>query len=195
MAYLIHTALKVSSLTIYIKNMVSVRCVMVVKAELTCIGLRFGRVDLGLAEIWDDLSIGQREQIRSALLRSGLELMEDQNVALAEKIKKTIIELVFHGEEPLAINLSAYLVQELDHHYAYLANAFTETQGHTIERFYIEQRIGRVKQLLLYSGFSLTEIAFNMHYSSVSHLSSQFKKVTGNTVSSYKRIKEKTTAT
>jgi AraC-like DNA-binding protein len=191
MAYLIDAVLKASSLTIYIKNMVSMRCVLVVKAELAGIGLRFSRVDLGEAEIVDDLSSGQIEQIRCALLSSGLELVEDKRVAVAEKIKKTIIDLVFLAEEPLVLNLSVYLCQALDNRYTYLADAFSGAQGQTIERFYIEQRIERVKQLLLIGEFSLTEIAFKMHYSSVSSLSSQFKKVTGNTVSVYKGLKHK----
>lgn len=175
-------------MTIYIKNMVSTRCKMAVEAELTHMGLHFTRVELGLADITEDISIAQREQIRTDLLPSGLELIEDAKSILIEKIKKIIIERVHYSQEPLSINLSVHLSQQLHHNYTYMANIFSETQGHSIERFVIEHKIERVKELLIYNEFTLTEIAYKMHYSSVAHLSSQFKKVTGHTASYYKRL-------
>jgi len=171
--------------------MVCIRCKMVVKAELTNIGLHFSSVELGQAEIIEDISIEQRDQIRIALSKSGLELMDDRKAILVERIKKAIIELVHYSEEPLTVKLSVYLSQHLNHNYTYLANIFSETKGHTIERFYIEHKIERIKELLIYDELTLTEIAFKMHYSSVAHLSTQFKKITGNTPSFYKKLKKK----
>ena len=179
-------------MTIYIRNMVCVRCKMVVKAELANIGLRSTRIDLGQADIIGDISIAQRHQIKSGLSKSGLELIDDIKSVLIEKIKCVIIELVHYSDEPLSINLSAHLSQHLRHNYTYMANVFAETQGQSIERFFIEHKIERVKELLDYNELNLTEIAYKMHYSSVAHLSSQFKKVTGNTASQYKHGNAKT---
>jgi AraC-like DNA-binding protein len=179
-------------MTIYIRNMVCVRCKMVVKAELANVGLRSTRIDLGQADIIGDISIAQRHQIKSGLSKSGLELIDDIKSVLIEKIKCVIIELVHYSDEPLSINLSAHLSQHLRHNYTYMANVFAETQGQCIERFFIEHKIERVKELLDYNELNLTEIAYKMHYSSVAHLSSQFKKVTGNTASQYKHGNAKT---
>jgi YesN/AraC family two-component response regulator len=125
------------------------------------------------------------------MLKSGLELMDDKRTVLIEKIKNVIIDLVYHSDEPLSINFSRYLSEKLDHDYTYLANLFSEVQGITIEKFFIAHKIERVKELLVYNELNLTEIAFKMHYSSVSHLSSQFKKVTGLTPSHFKQLKNK----
>jgi YesN/AraC family two-component response regulator len=169
--------------------MVCIRCKMLVSAELTHLGLHYTRVDLGQADIIGDISTDQHEQIRTDLLQSGLELIVDTKSILIERIKKVIIELVRNSEDPLPINLSAYLSQRLHHNYTYLANIFSSSQGHSIEKFLIEHKIERVKELLTYNELSLTDIAYKMHYSSVAHLSSQFKKVTGDTASHYKRLK------
>jgi AraC-like DNA-binding protein len=171
--------------------MVCIRCKMVVKDELTKLGLHHTVVELGEADIMETISAAQREQIRSALLRSGLELMDDKKSVLIQKIKNVIIDLVHYSEEPLAINLSEYLSRQLHHDYTYLANLFSEVQGTTIEKFFIAHKIERVKELLVYNELNLTEIAFKMHYSSVAHLSTQFKKVTGLTPSHFKGLKDK----
>lgn len=176
-------------MTIYIKNMVCVRCKMIVSQELTHLGLHYSRVDLGQADIIEDISIAQHDQIRSGLSRSGLFLIDDIKTVLIEKIKKLIIELVHYSEDPLLINLSVYLSQQLHHNYTYMSNIFSLAQGYSIEKFVIEHKIERVKEFLIYNELTLTEIAFKMHYSSVAHLSSQFKKVTGYTASNYKRLK------
>lgn len=176
---------------LYIKNMVCIRCKMVVKDELTKLGLHYTSVELGEAEIIEEIDPALREAIKTALLKSGLELMTDKKSVLIQKIKNIIIELVHYSDEPLAINLSAFLSQELDHDYTYLANLFSEVQGTTIEQFFIGHKIERVKELLVYNELSLTEIAALMHYSSVGHLSAQFKKVTGLTPSYFKLLKEK----
>jgi len=178
-------------LKLYIKNMVCIRCKMVVKDELTKLGLHYTVVELGEAEIMESISAEQRDQIKSALLRSGLELMDDKKSMLIERIKSVLIELVHYSEEPLAINLSEYLSRKLNHDYTYLANLFSEVQGVTIEKFFIAHKIERVKELLVYNELNLTEIAYKMHYSSVAHLSTQFKKVTGLSPSHFKELKNK----
>jgi AraC-like DNA-binding protein len=164
---------------------------MVVKAELSKLGLHFKTVDLGEVEIDENISAEQRDQFKTALLKSGLELMDDKKSVLIQRIKNAIVELVHYSDEPLAIKFSEYLSQKLDHDYTYLANLFSEVQGTTIEKFFIAHKIERVKELLVYNELNLTEIAFQMHYSSVSHLSSQFKKVTGLTPSHFKQLKDK----
>jgi len=176
-------------MTIYIKNMVCIRCKMVVSEELTQLGLHYSRVELGRADIIEDISMAQHDRIRSDLSKKGLELIEDVKSVLIEKIKSLIIELVHYSVEPLPITLSVYLSQQLHHNYTYMANVFSDTQGHSIEKFLIEHKIERVKELLAYNELSLTEIAFKMHYSSVAHLSSQFKKVTGHTATHYRHLK------
>jgi AraC-like DNA-binding protein len=164
---------------------------MVVKEELSKLGLHYTSVELGEAEIPETISAGQLDQIRAALLRSGLELMDDRKSVLIQKIKNVIIALVHYSEEPLALNLSDYLSETLNYDYTYLAKLFSEVQGSTIEKFFITHKIERVKELLVYNELNLTEIAYRMHYSSVAHLSAQFKKVTGLTPSHFKQLKEK----
>jgi len=164
---------------------------MVVKEELTKLGLHYNYVELGEAEIMETMSEGLTEKLRAGLLLSGLELMDDKKSVLIQKIKNIIIDLVHYSEEPLLVNLSDHLSALLHHNYTYLANLFTEVQGTTIEKFYIAHKIERVKELLVYNELNLTEIAYLMHYSSVAHLSAQFKKVTGLTPSHFKQLKEK----
>lgn len=171
--------------------MVCIRCKMVVKDELTKLGLKYSSVDLGEAELLESITPVQVDQLRIALLKSGLELMDDKKSVLIQKIKTIIIELVHYSEEPLVINLSDHLSQNLHHDYTYLANLFSEVQGTTIEKFYISHKIERVKEFLVYNELTLTEIAYKMHYSSVAHLCTQFKKVTGLTPSHFKSLKNK----
>ncbi|SEP21492.1 helix-turn-helix domain-containing protein [Niastella yeongjuensis] len=176
---------------LYIKNMVCLRCKMVVKEELTKLGIHFTTVELGEAEVVEDISAEQHDQIKAALLKSGLELMDDKKSILIQKIKNVIIESVHYSQEPLTVNFSEYLSQKLNYDYTYLANLFSEVQGITIEKFLIAHKIERVKELLVYNELNLTEIAYRMHYSSVAHLSAQFKKVTGLTPSHFKQLKGK----
>lgn len=171
--------------------MVCIRCKMVVKEELKKLGLHYTSVELGEAEIVEDISVEQHDQFRAALLKSGLELMDDKKSILIQKIKNVIIELVHYSEEPLTINFSDHLSQKLNHNYTYMANLFSEVQGTTIEQFIISHKIERVKELLVYNELNLTEIAYLMHYSSVAHLSAQFKKVTGLTPSHFKQLRNK----
>ena len=171
--------------------MVCIRCKMVVKDELTKLGLHYTSVELGEAEIQENISAGLHDQIKAALLKSGLELMDDKKSILIQKIKNVIIELVHYSEEPLTIKFSEYLSQKLNHDYTYLANLFSEVQGTTIEKFLITHKIERVKELLVYDELNLTEISYRMHYSSVAHLSAQFRKVTGLTPTHFKQLRNK----
>lgn len=189
--YPLHRYKQINPLKLYIKNMVCIRCKMVVKEELTKLGLHYTTVELGEAEVPENVSPELHEQIKVALLKWGLELMDDKKSVLIQKIKNVIIELVHYTEEPLTINFSEFLSQKLQHDYTYLANLFSEVQGITIEKFIIAHKIERVKELLVYNELSLTQIAYQLHYSSVAHLSAQFKKVTGLTPSHFKQLKEK----
>ena len=176
---------------LYIKNMVCIRCKMVVKAELENLGLEYVSVDLGEANLSDNISEEQKKKLDVSLRKSGLELLDDKKSMLVEKIKIIIIELVHYREEQLKVNLSDYLSEKLNYDYTYLANLFSETQGTTIEKFMINHKIERVKELLVYDELNLKEIAFKIHYSSVAHLSSQFKRITGLTPSQFKQLKHR----
>jgi len=171
--------------------MVCIRCKMVVKDELAKLGLHYTLVELGEVEIMENISASQHDQFKTALLKSGLELMDDKKSVLIQQIKNVIIELVHYSEEPSTMNFSSFLSKKLNHDYTYLANLFSEVQGTTIEKFLIAHKIERVKELLVYNELNLTEIAYLMHYSSVAHLSTQFKKVTGLTPSHFKQLKVK----
>ena len=171
--------------------MVSNRCKMVVKEELKKLGLHFILVDLGEVEIMENISMEQRELLKIALADSGLELMDDKRAVLIEKIKNAIIEMVHHTEEMIKVNFSDYLSEKLHHDYTYLANLFSEVQGTSIEQFVISHKIERIKELIIYDELNITEIAWKMNYSSVAHLSNQFKKVTGLTPSHFKQLKDK----
>jgi len=162
---------------------------MIVKAELEKFGLHYKTVDLGEAEILEDVPREQWDELNTALKKSGIELIDDKKSILIEKIKTVIIEQVHYSERPLEINFSVYLSQKLNHDYTYLANLFSESQAITIEHFYIVNRIEYVKELLLYDELNLTEIAWKIGYSSVGHLSNQFKKLTGLTPSDFKKLK------
>jgi len=171
--------------------MVSNRCKMAVKEALKSLGLHFIVVDLGEVEVMENLSSEQRGQLKIALLDSGLELMDDKRAVLIEKIKNAIVEMVHHTNELMKVNFSEFLSEKLDHDYTYLANLFSEVQGTTIEQFIISHKIERIKELIIYGELNITEIAWKMNYSSVAHLSNQFKKVTGLSPSHFKQMKEK----
>jgi YesN/AraC family two-component response regulator len=174
-----------------IKNMVSLRCKLIVKSELENMGLHPSIVELGEVETVEELSAEQYQQLKSALLHSGLELMEDKKSMLIEKIKNIVVERVHYSEEPMLVNFSAYLSEKLNYDYNYLSNLFSEVKGTTIEHFIIAHKIERAKELLIYNELSLTEIAEKLHYSNVAHLSNQFKKVTGLTPTFFKKMKHK----
>ena len=164
---------------------------MAVKDELKKLGLHFIVVDLGVVEIMENISLEKRLLLKSGLLISGLELMDDKKAILIEKIKNIIIQMIHHSDEVIKINFSDYLSDQLKHNYTYLANLFSEVQGITIEQFIISHKIERIKELMIYGELNITEIAWKMNYSSVAHLSSQFKKVTGLSPSHFKKLKDK----
>jgi AraC-like DNA-binding protein len=176
---------------LFIKYMVSMRCKMLVKEELQVLGLHFANIELGTVDIMEDITREQRQQLKTALLKSGLELMEDKKAILVEKIQNVIVEMVHYEDELPKMNFSDYLSEKLNHDYTYLANLFSETKGITIEHSIILHKIERVKELIIYDELNLSEIAWKLHYSSVAHLSHQFKKITGLTPSFFKSLKQK----
>ena len=178
---------------LHIKYMVSIRCKMIVKSEVEKLGLKYRNVELGEVEIMDGASPQQLADLDTALRKSGLELMDDRKSILIEKIKNVIVEYVHYSDldQPLKINFSDHLAGKLNHDYTYLSNLFSEVQGTTIEHFIIMHKIERVKELLVYDELNLTEIAYKLHYSSVAHLSTQFKKITGLTPSHFKQLRHK----
>ena len=173
---------------LYVKYMVSLRCKLMVKDALNRIGIPFMNVCLGEIELVNTISEQKRKQLHQALLKSGLELMDDKKAILIEKIKHVVIEMVHYSDEVPKVNFSAYLSKKLDYDYTYLSNLFSENQGLTIEHYVICHKIERVKELIIYDEKNLSEIANLLHYSSVAHLSYQFKKVTGLTPTFFKRI-------
>ncbi len=174
---------------LYIKNMVCNRCKMVIKSEMEKLGYHPISVELGEVEIKEDLTISEKLRISELLNTLGFALIEDKKSQLIEQIKTLIIDLIHYKNNNLNINLSDYLSQKLNHEYHYISNLFSEVEGTTIEKYLMTQKIERVKELLIYNEFSLSEIAYQLNYSSVAHLSSQFKKVTGLTPSHFKTIK------
>jgi AraC-like DNA-binding protein len=171
--------------------MVSLRCKMIVKEELKKLGLKYVVVDLGVVEVMEDITQDQRELLKANLLRSGLELLDDKRSILIEKIKNVITELIHYNDELPRVNYSDYISEKLGYDYTYLSNIFSEVKGTTIQQFIIINKIERVKELLLYDELNLTEIADKLHYSSVAHLSNQFKKITGLSPSFFKQLKQK----
>jgi YesN/AraC family two-component response regulator len=169
--------------------MVSNRCKLAVKEVLRKIGLHYIVIDLGEVEIMETLTEAQRVRLSEALQTSGLRLMDDKKAVLIEKIKNTIVEMVHHTDEVMKVNFSTYISKKLDHDYTYLANLFSEVQGTTIEQFIIAHKIERIKEYIIYDELSITEIAWKMNYSSVAHLSNQFKKVTGLSPSHFKKLR------
>jgi len=169
--------------------MVSNRCKLAVKEDLKKLGLHFIVVDLGEVEIMENISADQRAALKASLLSSGLELMDDKRSMLIEKIKNVIIEMVHHTHEMIKVNFSDFLSEKMNHDYTYLANLFSEVQGTTIEQFIISHKIERIKELIIYDELNITEIAWKMNYSSVAHLSNQFKKMTGLSPSHFKKLK------
>ena len=176
---------------LYIKYMVSLRCKMVVRQELEKIGLHYVSVDLGTIEILENITDRQREQLGINLQASGLILLDDKRKIIIEKIKTIVIDMIHYADELPKVKYSDYISEKLGYDYTYLANTFSEVKGITIQQYIIMNKIERVKELLLYDELNLTEIAYKLHYSSTSHLSNQFKKVTGLTPSFFKKLKTK----
>ncbi len=176
---------------LYIKYMVSLRCKMFVKEELKKLGINCVSVDLGMVEIQDEITDEQLETFAKNLEKGGLELLENEKNILVEKIKSVIVEMIHYEDEVPKVNDSDYISEKLGYDYTYLSNTFSDVKGITIQRYIILHKIERVKELLLYDELTLTEIAYKLNYSSVAHLSNQFKKVTGLTPTYFKELKEK----
>jgi AraC-like DNA-binding protein len=164
---------------------------MVVKAALKDLAIPYLSVDLGTIKLSGNPTAEQREALRIALLRSGLELLDDPKAILIEKIKCVIIEMIHYDEDLPQVCYSDYISEQLGYDYTYLSNMFSEVKGSTIQHFIIQHKIERVKELLLYNEYNLTQISYMLHYSSVAHLSNQFKKVTGLSPTYFKKLKKK----
>ncbi len=178
-------------MVLHIKYMVSYRCKILVREILKRGGIHCISVQLGWVETIENVNPSQYRQIQSDLLRFKLELITDKKDILIEQIKTTIIELIHNSDEQIKINYSNYLSKKLKYNYTYLSNVFSLSEGITLEHFIIIHKIARVKELITYDELNITEIAFKLHYSSVAHLSNQFKKETGITTSYFRSLKEK----
>jgi AraC-like DNA-binding protein len=178
---------------LYVKYMVSLRCKLMVKSVLAQLEINYSSVELGVIEVNGSISFDQHQQLNEKLLKLGLELLDDKKSVLIESIKTMIIEMIHYADEPPTVNYSVYISNKLGYDYTYLANIFSEVKGITIQHFIILNKIERAKELLLYNELSLTEISYKLNYSSVAHLSAQFKKITGLTPTFFKRLAQKRT--
>jgi YesN/AraC family two-component response regulator len=178
--------------TIYIKYMVSQRCKLLVKDELMKLGIEYVAIDLGVIELSNPITTEQKVILRANLIKSGLELLDDKKSILIEKIKTLVIEMIHYAESDTVSKnkFSVYLAETIGYDYTYLSNVFSEVKGITIEQYIITNKIERVKELILYNELNLSEIARKLQYSSVAHISAQFKKVTGLTPSFFKQLAE-----
>jgi len=173
-------------MNLHIKNMVCNRCKMVVKAELEKLGFNPVSVELGEVSLAEIISVNDKIKIAEKLNQFGFELLEDRKTQIAEQLKTSIINLVHYTKEPLKVNLSAYLSEQINLDYTHLSTIFSEIENQTIEKYFIAQKIEKAKEILTYGELTLSEIAYQLNYSSVAHLSAQFKKVTGSTPSVFK---------
>jgi len=171
--------------------MVSTRCKIAVKEVFRNLGLVYSNVELGEVEIAEILTDEKLKDLKISLLNIGFELIEDRRAILIERIKNIVIDMVHHSDSQIKINFSDYLSERLKYDYTYMANVFSEEQGVSIEQFIISHKVERIKEYIIYDELNMTEIAFKMNYSSVAHLSGQFKKVTGLTPSYFKKLKMK----
>lgn len=176
---------------IYVKNMACESCKIVVRDALEQLDISSVKVELGEIETKEDISDDEKRELNSKIKKAGLELLEKKQGVLIEKIRKIIINYVYKSDEKPRVKFSVLLSKELNHSYSYLANFFSEVEATTIEQFIIALKIERIKELIIFGEYTLSEIAHKLHYSSVAHLSSQFKKVTGLTPSHFKTLKEK----
>ena len=176
--------------TIFIKNMVCDRCIMVVQNELEKLGLDAKNIKLGEVILSKEITSLEKENLSKTLEPLGFEVIDDKKGRIIKKIKNIIIDLVHHQDSDVKTNLSDVLSDKLHHDYNYLSNLFSEVEGTTIEKYFIAQKVEKVKELLVYDELLLSEIANRLNYSSVAYLSNQFKKVTGLTPSHFKQIKE-----
>ncbi|CAH0206895.1 AraC family transcriptional regulator [Chryseobacterium sp. WG14] len=175
---------------LFIKNMVCNRCIIVVQNEMKKLGLKLENIKLGEVTLEKELSSSEKDALESALVPLGFQVIDDKKGRIIEQIKNVIIDLVHYKDNDTKANLSDILSKKLNHDYNYLSNLFSEVESTTIEKYFIAQKVEKVKELLVYDELSLSEIAYRLNYSSVAYLSNQFKKVTGLTPSYFKQIKE-----
>jgi AraC-like DNA-binding protein len=175
---------------LFIKYMVSLRCKLKVKEELKKLGIKYGVVDLGVVEIFEEISPEQHDMLNANLQESGLELLDDSRSVLIERIQNIVVEMIHYSKELPKLNYSEYISEQLGYDYTYLSNMFAEIKGYTLQNFIIAHKIERVKELILYDELNFTEIAHLLQYSSAAHLSNQFKKITGLTPTYYKMMKK-----
>ena len=168
--------------------MVSIRCTMFVKSELEKMGYADCNVKLGEVVCLNDLSIAQLDHLKEVLHDAGLDVLDNKKSILIERIKNVVIEMVHYLDEFPKTKFSYYLSEKLNYDYTYLSNLFSETEGRTLEHFVLHHKVEKIKELIMYDELNLTEIAFKMHYSSVAHLSNQFKKITGQSPSAFKSM-------
>lgn len=171
--------------------MVSLRCKMIVKQELIKLGIQYVSIDLGIIDVCEDITAENYTALKAGLLEYGLELLDDKKAILIEKVKSIVVEMIHYSDELPTLKYSEYISQKLGYNYTYLANIFSEVKGITIQQYIIINKIERVKEMILYNDSNLTEIARLLNYSSVAHLSHQFKKITGLTPSYFKKIRNK----
>lgn len=176
---------------LFIQNMASLRCKLLVKSELEDLDIPYISIELGEVQLSNPITEVTKRKLKVALHKSGLELITDKRAVLIEKIVAIIIESIHYRTELPTVNFSTFIGEKLQHNYHYLAEIFSKTKGITIEHFIILHKIERVKELIMYGDLNLSEISSKMHYSSVSHLSKQFKKVTGLTPSFFKNLSTK----
>ena len=176
---------------LYIKNMVSASCKMLVKTALDEMGISYKTIDLGEVEFEDSIDTAKLQLLKNRLLKWGLVVLDDHRAILVEQIKVTIIDMVHYRDEYPDLKHSVYISEKLHKNYTYLSNLFSEVKGIKLESFIIQHKIEKVKELILYNELSLTEIAYKLNYSSSAHLSNQFKKITGLTPSFFKKLKQK----
>lgn len=174
---------------LYFKNMGTARRKAALSAQLEKLGMHCIRIEMGEVELQDKITIGQLYQLKRSLARAGFELMDDHKSILVEKIKIIIFEMIHEKDEIPKTKFSSYISERLNHDYTYLANIYSDKTGNTIEQAVIRMKIERVKELLIFNELNLTQISYKLNYSSVAHLSSQFKKITGLTPTLFKLLK------
>lgn len=176
---------------LYVRNMACLSCKVVVQEALEEMEIQLVKVELGEIETKEDLSNAEKQKLNDIIKKVGLELLETKQGAIIEKIRQVVIDYVYHTEEKIITNFSDYISKKLNYSYTYLANLFSEVEVNTIEQYVIAMKIERIKELIMFEELTLTEISYKLHYSSVSHLSTQFKKVTGLTPTHFKQLKKK----
>jgi AraC-like DNA-binding protein len=176
---------------IYVKYMVSLRCKLLVRSELERLEIGYSTIDLGEIQLTKPVSSAALEHLKVALSRFGLELLDDKKAILIEKIKSVVIEMIHEADQLTSGKKSVHISEKLKYDYTYLSTIFSEATGMTLEQYIIFHKIEKVKELILYNELNLSEISYKLNYSSLAHLSAQFKKITGLTPTFFKKLADK----